>query len=138
VERRPFRVTHQVRDFADRQRGIGQARLRRLATRADDAIELPPCQPVLRGRGAVEQYLRGLFDEAKVTAFTFAHLESTVDGRLAYDVGTYQQQLSLSSGQRVTATGKYLVLLRRAGRGWKTTYVIYTPDAPMPCDAPRG
>jgi uncharacterized protein (TIGR02246 family) len=96
----------------------------------DDAIELPPCRTPVKGRAAIEQRYRDLFDgRAPVTAFTFSHIASAIDGDLAYDVGTYRQRLSLPSGEAIGAEGKYLVLLRRTEGAWKAAFAIYSSDA---------
>lgn len=96
----------------------------------DDAIELPPCRTPVKGRPAIEQRYRDLFDgRAPITAFTFAHIASAIEGDLAYDVGTYRQRMSLPSGEAIGAEGKYLVLLRRTEGAWKAAFAIYSSDA---------
>jgi len=96
----------------------------------DDAIELPPCRTPVKGRPAIEQRYRDLFDApARITAFTFSHIASAIDGDLAYDVGTYRQRLALRSGEATTDEGKYLVLLRRTEGAWKAAFAIYSSDA---------
>lgn len=105
------------------------------ATYAEDGAELPPGHPMVRGRRAIEQRFLDLFQGAKVTAFTFSHLETTADGDTAYDAGTYEQRLALPSGQTVDDTGKYVAVLKRIQGEWKAAYVIYNSDgvAPSPC-----
>src|SRR3954463_496094 len=64
----------------------------------EDAALMPSECPLLRGRSAIERYYRDWFSsQAKVTAFTFTHLESPVLGDTAFDVGTYKQTLALGS-----------------------------------------
>jgi uncharacterized protein (TIGR02246 family) len=105
------------------------------ATYVNDGTELPPGHPMVRGRSAIEARFRELFQGAKVTAFTFSHLETTADGDIAYDAGTYEQRLTLSSGQTVADSGKFVAVLRRVDRDWKAAYVIYNSDVapPSPC-----
>ena len=102
------------------------------ATYADDAIELPPGQPAVRGRAAIEQRYRDLCSGMKVTAFTFSHIESTIGGSVAYDVGTYEQHLARSSGETIIDRGKYVVILKRSQGEWKALYAIYNSDTPVP------
>jgi ketosteroid isomerase-like protein len=107
------------------------------ATYTEDGAELPPGHSLMRGRAAIEQHLRGLFAGAKVSAFTFSHLETAIDGNMAYDAGTYQQSLSLPSGQVMSDVGKYVAVLKRTPEGWKAAYVIYNSDgtSPSPCSS---
>jgi uncharacterized protein (TIGR02246 family) len=102
-----------------------------------DGSELPPGQPAVKGRAAIEQRYRAFFTgPAKVTAFTISPIESAVVGDLAYTVGTYVQQLSLADGKTTADVGKYVVLLKRAQGEWKIAYSTYNGDsstAPMPC-----
>jgi uncharacterized protein (TIGR02246 family) len=96
----------------------------------EDAVLMPNECPLLRGRAAIEQFYREWFKSpAKVTAFTFTHLESSVVGETAYDVGTYRQTLSLGAGGTVNVSGKYTVILRRSGGEWKIAYLIFNSDS---------
>ena len=95
----------------------------------EDGIELPNCAPATRGRAAIEQRYREFFaGPVKVTAFTFTHIEATTSGELAYDVGTYEQTLSLPGGQTTTDKGKYVAVVKRAQGQWKLAYLIYNTD----------
>src|SRR4029453_434571 len=76
----------------------------------EDAVEMPNCRPLVKGRPAIEQYFRGLMKEGKNTTFVLTHTESTISGDTAYDVGTYTQRLSTRGGM-VDDTGKYIVML---------------------------
>jgi uncharacterized protein (TIGR02246 family) len=97
----------------------------------EDAVLMPNECPLLRGRDAIEQFYREWFKSpAKVTAFTFTHLESPVVGETAYDVGTYRQTLALGTGGTVNVSDKYSVILRRSGGGLKIAYLIFNSDSP--------
>ena len=105
------------------------------ATYRDDAMELGPCGPPLKGRAAIEEHYRRMFQNLSITDFTFSHLDATVQGDLGYDVGTYSQTAGPSGTPGMTVTGKYLVVVKRApGGGWKSAYVIFNFDGtPPPC-----
>jgi uncharacterized protein (TIGR02246 family) len=105
----------------------------------DDAVEMPPCQPSVRGRAAIEQYYRKLFEgaPARITGFTLTHAETRVAGDVAYDVGTSRQTVSTPSGA-VEETGKFLVLLKRTDGEWKVAYAIYSGDRLAPPAATPG
>jgi ketosteroid isomerase-like protein len=120
MERGRLGVPEHVGDFSDRVAAVYR----------DDAVELQPCRTPVRGRAAIEQRYRNLFNSsARVTAFTFSHIDAMTDGNLAYDVGTYEQRLALRSGDTMTDAGKYLVILRRTQGEWKAAYAIYSSDA---------
>src|SRR5215813_15014471 len=56
----------------------------------DDAILMPPNQRLLRGRPAFQHFYESWFHSPmKPASFLFDHLEATVSGDSAYDVGTY-------------------------------------------------
>ena len=104
----------------------------------DDAVEMPPNQPMVKGRAAIEQYYTTQFGgTAKLQSFALTHIESNASGDIGYEVGTYRQ--TITDGQHPMAdTGKYTVVLKRAGGAWKVAYAIYNSDTlptPMPTPA---
>ena len=99
----------------------------------DDAVEMPPFQPPIKGKVAIQQYYTNQFGgPAKLTDLSFTHLESKVSGEVGYDVGTYRQ--TITDGQHpMNDEGKYVVILKRTGGAWKVAYAIYSSDkAPTP------
>jgi ketosteroid isomerase-like protein len=92
------------------------------AVYGDDGVELPPHHPLVRGRAAIEDRFRHVFEDVTVTAFTFTHLETTVDGHTAYDAGAFEQQFVLPSGRTVIDRGKHLAILERANGEWKSSF----------------
>ena len=100
----------------------------------EDAVEMPPNQPPVKGRAAIEQHYAEMFSGgAKLGAFALTHLESRASGDLGYDAGTYQQTMT-PPGQTspMNETGKYVVILERVKGEWKVAYAIYNSDQPMP------
>ena len=96
----------------------------------EDAVEMPPCQKMVQGRGAIEQFYRGMLSgPARVTGFTFHHMESSVVGEVAFDVGTYTRSVSTPMGA-VEDSGKYTVVLKKTGGEWMVAYLIYNSDLP--------
>ena len=104
---------------------------------APDGYELPPGQPAVKGRPSIEQRYRAFFNSrVKVAAFTISPIASSIEGDVAYDVGTYLQRLSLPDGKTIDDVGKYIVILKRTQGEWKIAYSTYNGDsstAPMPC-----
>ena len=100
------------------------------ATYRDDAMEMPPCQPLLRGRAAIEEYYRQLFTAPiKITDFTFSHIETTAAGKFGYTTGTYRRKIQPNSGEPLEESGKFVVIVKRDASGsWKAAYVMYNSD----------
>jgi uncharacterized protein (TIGR02246 family) len=96
----------------------------------EDAMELPPNHPPIKGRAAIEAYYTAQFAAAKLTAFTLTHWESTAHGDAAYDVGAYTQTIKPGEGAAMNDTGKYAVILKKEGGAWKVAYAIYNSDQP--------
>ena len=99
-----------------------------------DAVEMPPNEPSVKGRAAIEQYYTKLFSgPTKVGQFTLTHLEARAVGDTGYDVGTYQQSMN-PPGQTTatTDTGKFVVILKRSQGAWKVAYAIYNSDQAPP------
>jgi uncharacterized protein (TIGR02246 family) len=100
----------------------------------DDALEMPPNQPMVKGKVAIQQYYeKEMGSGTKINSFTLTHLDSHAVGDLGYNVGTYQQSVTPSGASSpVTDTGKYTVILKRSAGGWKVAYAIYNSDRPAP------
>lgn len=97
----------------------------------EDAIEMPPNQPMLKGRTAIQQYYVKLFsDGTKMTSFTLDHIETQSSADNGWDVGTYRQTMQgeAAATAPTSDTGKYVVLLKRVGGSWKVAYAIYNSD----------
>ena len=97
----------------------------------DNAILMPPNQPLLQGRRAVERFYEGWCQgPMKPTTFTFDHLESTASGDYAYDVGTYKLSMLAGPGRNITDNGKYTAVLKHSSGEWKIAYLIFNSDLP--------
>lgn len=101
---------------------------------AEDAIEMPPQQPMIKGRAAIEQYYeKELASGMTMNSFTLAHLDSQAIGDRGYDVGTYQQSVTPKGATAAqNDTGKYTVILKRVAGAWRIAYAIYNSDQPPP------
>jgi uncharacterized protein (TIGR02246 family) len=98
----------------------------------EDAVEMPPNSPMVRGRAAIQQYYEKVFASGfKVSNFTLKHLDTHATGDSGYDVGTYEQTAAQPSAAAPSAdTGKYAVIVKRTPNGWKVAYAIYNSDSP--------
>jgi uncharacterized protein (TIGR02246 family) len=102
----------------------------------EDAVEMPPFQPPITGRTAIEQFYQGMFKgPIRVTGFTFTHVETTTHGDVAYDVGTYKRTMSGAPTAHIDAVGTYVVILKRTGGEWRVAYIIYNCDCQPPARA---
>jgi uncharacterized protein (TIGR02246 family) len=97
----------------------------------EDAMEMPPNQPPIKGRAAIQQYYEKVFAAAKMANFTLTHLDTHAVGDSGYDVGTYRQNVTPTGGAAVNETGKFVVILKRSAGSWKVAYAIYNSDRPM-------
>jgi uncharacterized protein (TIGR02246 family) len=97
----------------------------------DDAILMPPNQRLLRGRLAIRRFYASWCHSAmKPASFSFDHLDATVSGDFAYDVGTYKMSIPTGPGRKVEDSGKFTVVLKRSGSDWKIAYLICNSDLP--------
>lgn len=97
----------------------------------DDAILMPPNQRLLRGRLAIQHFYEGWFHSPmRPASFSFDHLEATVSGDSAYDVGTYKMSIPREPGRSVADAGKYTAVFKGSTGEWKIAYLIFNSDLP--------
>lgn len=72
----------------------------------EDAVEMPPNQPAVKGRAAILAYYeKQLADPTmKIGTFSLDHLETVSEGGVGYDVGTYKQTM-IGGDARSTTRG---------------------------------
>jgi uncharacterized protein (TIGR02246 family) len=104
---------------------------------APDGLEMPPNAPLQKGRAAIEAYHKNFASQVMVHGLTIKPTETHVLGDVAYEVGTYSQNLMpMKSGNTIDDKGKYVVLLKKdAGGAWLITHSIYNSDIPLPAPA---
>lgn len=93
----------------------------------EDAIMLPPNQPMVRGKQAIQELIQGWIEKigGKINN---PMLEFGVDGDLAYQVATYAFVDTKTPDQ-----GKFVEIFRRQQDGsWKVYLTIYNSDNPLP------
>jgi uncharacterized protein (TIGR02246 family) len=98
---------------------------------AADGVEMPPNQPSVKGRAAIEAYHQKL-NSMMGAAITITATETIVQGDVAVDVGTYRQTLTpkAAGAKPFQDTGKYIVVLERTGGAWHVSHTIYNSDLP--------
>jgi uncharacterized protein (TIGR02246 family) len=95
---------------------------------AEDGTDMAPGRGPVRGRAAIEAYYRGLFGTCRFASFELTETESRITGDVGFIAGV--SRVAIAGGP--AASGKYLVVLKRAGNAWKVAYAIHNDDAPMP------
>lgn len=98
---------------------------------ADDAVVLPPNEPMVSGSAAIRAFFERLVPMNPTINLTSERIVQS--GDLAYDVGHYTFAFTPPGAERMTDRGKYLVVWRRMPNGeWKTVADAFNTDLPMP------
>ena len=98
----------------------------------EDAVEMPPNHPSVKGRTAIQQYYEKQLAAGKFASFSLDHMETRAVGDTGYDIGTYRQNVMPQKGQAVDDRGKFIVVVKRTGGAWRVAYAIYNSDQPPP------
>ena len=93
---------------------------------ANDAVLMPPNEPMIKGRDSIEAYYTEQFARGGVR-LRLSPLESRVTGDRAFEMGTAIATLGSYSDN-----GKYIVIYKRVGRDWKIAYDIFNSDQTEP------
>ncbi len=96
---------------------------------AEDGVAMPPNEPMVKGRSAIEAALKKDMAKGKVT-LKLSPFHSAITGDSAHEAGTVI--VTLPDGR--TVNDKYVVVYKRVGNEWKIAYDIWnsdTPPAPM-------
>jgi uncharacterized protein (TIGR02246 family) len=92
----------------------------------EDAVMLPPGQPMVRGREAIRGLIQGWIDNIGGT-MSNPMKEFGVEGDLAYQVATYAFE-----DTKAPDHGKFVEIFRRQKDGtWKVCLCIYNSDKPQ-------
>ncbi len=98
---------------------------------ADDAIEMPPDGPALRGRDAIMQGMRDYFEQFTATQ-TAETDEISIHGDIAVLHGTWTvTETPRAGGEAQTRSGKWMDVQRRQADGsWKTWRWMWNQPGP--------
>ena len=98
---------------------------------ADDAVVMPPDQPMVQGRSSIEAYFRRGFAGDAID-LQLRPMESAIAGAHAFEAGTSILTMGHGSplpvGGPLTESGKYVVVYKRVGRDWKIAYDIFNSN----------
>ncbi len=100
---------------------------------AEDALEMPPNEPDLRGKDAIRARHQANLDQYEYVLENPA-VEIVVNGDWAILRGTYVISLTpKADGEPIQDTGKYIVTWRRQPDGsWRVAHEIWNSDNPPP------
>jgi ketosteroid isomerase-like protein len=97
-----------------------------VAVFVEDALMLPPNQPIIRGKKAIKELIQGWIDNIGGTIGN-PMTEFGVQGDLAYQVATYAFK-----DTKTPDWGKFVEIFRRQQDGtWKVYLTIYNSDKPL-------
>jgi uncharacterized protein (TIGR02246 family) len=103
---------------------------------ATDGVEMPPNAPAAKGRAAIEKFHKDLAQQVMIHGSSITPTDTHISGNMAYDIGTYKQQMMPMKGGGISDDhGKYVVVLRKDGGSWLIVAAIYNSDLPLPAPA---
>lgn len=97
-----------------------------LAFWTEDAIVVPPGTPILRGKAAIREYVKG---SLAIPGFRIhwrpASASVSPDGTLGYTTGENAVTVPGPDGKLVTVAGRYATVWRREGGDWRCVVDIW-------------
>ena len=92
----------------------------------EDAVLIPPGEPMVRGRQAIEEYWRGAIESGGMREVSVETVDADSSGSLGYETGNFKLTANGPDGAAVIETGRYVELLRREPDGtWRSTHGIW-------------
>ncbi|MCI0706322.1 MAG: DUF4440 domain-containing protein [Ignavibacteriae bacterium] len=105
-----------------------------IAYYAEDAVELPPNEPMVKGKQAIQDWIAGMNQSGmKTSSMTFTVSDVQASGTIAYEIGTYSWTGSMGDMPSMTDNGKYVAIWKQQADGsWKVAAEMWNTDIPMP------
>ena len=98
---------------------------------ADDAVVLPPNQPMVTSKDGVRNLWKGFLDSLTDISWKTTHVETS--GNMGYLIGTYA--MTMKDGTK--DTGKYCEVWKKQADGkWKVVADMFSSDLPLSATAP--
>lgn len=92
----------------------------------EDAVLIPPGEPMVRGRRAIEDYWRGAIESGGIRDVSVETMDAQSSGSLGYETGSFVLTADGPDGRPVVDRGRYVELLRRDADGtWRSTHGIW-------------
>ncbi len=97
---------------------------------AQDAVLLPPGQPMARGTSEIAEFWQGMF-RVGLEGAVLEIVQVEASGDLAYEVGRFTLTIRSEGIGKVEERGQYLAVHRRRPDGsWRLVADAFTADAP--------
>jgi ketosteroid isomerase-like protein len=99
-----------------------------------DALEMAPNSPTFKGKDNILALQQQMGKSGmKFNAVSFQTLELTADGKIAYEIGSYDMTITMPPTGEMKDTGKYIALWRQQADGsWKVHAETWNTNNPMP------
>ena len=99
----------------------------------DDAVLLPPNEPLVTGKAALRASWATLLSPNVVLSWKANKVDVAQSGDLAYLVGSYELSSKDAQGRPVSDRGKIIEVFRKQADGsWKVVADMYNSDLPAP------
>ena len=102
-----------------------------LDVNTENAVFMPPNQPVMRGKDALKTFYDDLF-KSGASNLKIDVAEVSGHGPLAYQSGTYEMDVKPATGPAERDRGKYLFIARKMAGQWRYEYMVWNSDLPPP------
>ncbi len=101
---------------------------------SDDAVLLPPNEPIAAGKQAIRATWSSLLSPNTLSiSWQPTRVDVSKSGDLAYLVGTYSMAVKDAKGKTVPDRGKIIEVFRKQSDGsWKTVADMFSSDLPAP------
>ncbi len=99
----------------------------------EDAIMLPPNEPMLNGKAAIHKAMSAFFAMPGFTVkWQPTKVEAARSGDFGFSVGTFELSVNGPTGAPMTDRGKYLVIWKKQADGsWKSAAESFNSDLPL-------
>jgi ketosteroid isomerase-like protein len=97
----------------------------------DDAVMMPPDEPIVRGRVAIRAHYEREW-KAGFLPMKAHSVESAISGTTAFNVSTITLGGGTGTGASGSLSAKAVLIFKRSGNTWKIAYDIFNDDAPFP------
>ena len=101
---------------------------------ADDALSMPPNTSMLKGKEAIQKHTAEMMKSGmKFSNVKFTTVEIEAGGKVAYEVGSYEMDISMPVLGNMKDKGKYVAIWKQQADGsWKVHAEMWNTDTPLP------
>jgi uncharacterized protein (TIGR02246 family) len=100
----------------------------------DNATEMPPNMPMIKGKDAIKTFYEQMMKSGmKMTSVEFNVIDVQASGTMAYSIGTYDMSMSVGKTGGMKDNGKLVDIWKQQTDGtWKVTAETWNTDKPLP------